>query len=70
MEVSKMSDELEIYEAKKYKQKDEELDLREEDKGGGISPILSGISRTRKNNRAKRSKVTRDGNLSPIARGT
>jgi flotillin len=33
-----MSDELEIYEGYKYKQKDEELDLREEDKGGGISP--------------------------------
>lgn len=33
-----MSDELEIYEGDKYKQKDEELDLREEDKGGGISP--------------------------------
>jgi len=32
-----MSDELEIYEVKN-KQKEEELDLREEDKGGGISP--------------------------------
>jgi len=35
-EVSKMSDELEIYEANKYRRKGDELDFSEDEKGGAI----------------------------------
>ena len=38
-----MGDELEIYEADRYKRKDDELDFSKEEKGGGCSPLIVGV---------------------------